>query len=79
MVTAFQMNNLGAWLMHCHSPWHASSGIAVQFVESAGRFERLAWQAGILPELEKQCESWSAFNEMYNVYDNATQGAESGI
>jgi hypothetical protein len=79
MVIAFQMGNPGAWLMHCHIAWHASSGMAVQFVESAGKFESLAWEAGILPELKQQCDTWSAFYELYNVHDNATQGAESGI
>jgi hypothetical protein len=51
----------------------------VQFVESAGKFESLAWEAGILPELQQQCDNWSAFYELYNVYDNATHGADSGI
>jgi hypothetical protein len=59
--------------------WHASSGMAVQFVESAGKFEGLAWGAGILPEMQDQCDAWSAFYDLNNIPVNATQGAESGI
>lgn len=79
MVIAFQMDNPGAWLMHCHIAWHASSGMAIQFVESAGKFEMLAAQSGILPGLQKQCNTWTEFYDTYNVNYNASQGAESGI
>jgi hypothetical protein len=65
--------------MHCHIAWHASSGMAVQFVESAGKFERLAWDAGILPGLQDQCDAWTAVYDSDNIPGNATQGAESGI
>ncbi|KAH8894446.1 hypothetical protein GQ53DRAFT_779958 [Thozetella sp. PMI_491] len=32
---AFQLDNPGAWIVHCHIAWHASEGLAMQFVESA--------------------------------------------
>ncbi|KAI0170078.1 multicopper oxidase-domain-containing protein [Pestalotiopsis sp. NC0098] len=34
IAMAFQLDNPGAWIMHCHIAWHASSGLSMQFVES---------------------------------------------
>ncbi|KAF1952557.1 hypothetical protein CC80DRAFT_527823 [Byssothecium circinans] len=33
LAIAFETDNLGAWLMHCHIGWHASEGFAMQFIE----------------------------------------------
>ncbi|KAF3931380.1 Laccase-2 [Dactylella cylindrospora] len=57
MVIAFKTTNPGAWLLHCHIAFHASSGFALQFVER---------QSEILPQLTgrqakkytKQCKEW---------------------
>lgn len=35
LAIAFQLDNPGAWIVHCHIAWHASQGLAMQFVESA--------------------------------------------
>lgn len=53
--------------------------MAVQFVESAAEFEQLAQNAGVLPQIQSQCDAWTDFYNTYNVFDNATQGASSGI
>ena len=34
LAMAFKKDNPGSWLMHCHIAWHASEGLAMQFVES---------------------------------------------
>ncbi|ESZ98936.1 lcc1, laccase [Sclerotinia borealis F-4128] len=34
LVIAFQIDNPGSWLMHYHIAWHASEGLALQFVET---------------------------------------------
>ena len=34
-MIAFQTDNPGAWLMHCHIGWHVAEGLAVQFIESS--------------------------------------------
>ncbi|KAF2996178.1 hypothetical protein G7054_g1114 [Neopestalotiopsis clavispora] len=36
LAIAFQLDNPGAWIVHCHIAWHASEGLAMQFVESPG-------------------------------------------
>ncbi|KAF2744007.1 multicopper oxidase [Sporormia fimetaria CBS 119925] len=33
LVLAFQTSNPGAWLMHCHIPFHLSAGFGMQFLE----------------------------------------------
>jgi FtsP/CotA-like multicopper oxidase with cupredoxin domain len=33
LAIAFKKDNPGSWLMHCHIAWHASQGLAMQFVE----------------------------------------------
>ena len=33
VVIAFKADNPGSWLFHCHIPWHASSGLALQILE----------------------------------------------
>jgi hypothetical protein len=33
LVTAFQNDNPGAWLIHYHLGWHTSEGFALQLVE----------------------------------------------
>ena len=32
-VIAFQADNPGVWLMHCHIGWHVSMGLDLQWVE----------------------------------------------
>ena len=34
LAIAFKKDNPGSWLLHCHIAWHASQGLAMQFVES---------------------------------------------
>ncbi|KAK7914903.1 hypothetical protein PG985_012606 [Apiospora marii] len=60
VVLAFAADNPGNWLFHCHIAWHASGGLAVQFVERAGEQEAL-----ISPEDRRQygetCRAWRAY------------------
>jgi FtsP/CotA-like multicopper oxidase with cupredoxin domain len=35
-VIGFEADNPGAWVMHCHIAWHASGGLAMQFLERPG-------------------------------------------
>ncbi|KAM0194979.1 hypothetical protein ACHAPC_000795 [Botrytis cinerea] len=79
LVIGFEMNNPGAWLLHCHIAWHASSGMAVQFVESSGQLQSMIRKAGIMPSLEDQCDAWTSWYDDYNVPAEHTQDAESGV
>jgi len=75
---AFQVDNPGAWLMHCHIAWHASSGLALQFVEQPKKIPGLMENAGVLPSFETRCGNWTDYYSNVNVPDGATQ-EDSGI
>jgi hypothetical protein len=57
LVIAFETNNPGAWLMHCHIAWHVGEGLAVQFLERASEIA----ETMSLSSLDGTCESWDAF------------------
>lgn len=59
LVIAFQADNPGAWLMHCHIGWHTSEGFALQIVE---RYDEIA---GITNStaVEENCSAWTSFQE----------------
>ncbi|KAM0348135.1 hypothetical protein ACHAP4_011090 [Fusarium culmorum] len=78
LIVAFQMNNPGVWLMHCHIAWHASGGLALQFVESPREIGPQFQKSGILPHYSEQCNNWAAYYTMFNKNQNATQ-EDSGI
>ena len=57
LVLAFNANNPGAWLMHCHIAWHISEGLGVQFLEAKNQI--------VLPdqgEFTQQCSSWKEYS-----------------
>ncbi|KAK4546388.1 hypothetical protein LTR36_002065 [Oleoguttula mirabilis] len=57
LVFAFQADNPGAWLAHCHIGWHTSEGFAIQFVE---RYDEIAALYN-RTELETTCKAWEAW------------------
>lgn len=79
LVIGFQMNNPGTWLMHCHIAWHASSGMAVQFIESPRVLHNMVEASGIVPEMNNQCDTWTHKYNTVNIPAQAVQGDESGI
>jgi len=67
LVLAFEANNPGAWLMHCHIAWHISEGLGVQFLEAKNQI--------VLPDanqFNQQCQAWDAFyaTSPYQKYDS---------
>lgn len=58
LVIAFQTDNPGAWLAHCHVPGHTSGGFAVQFLE---RPNDILKTIGDLSGLDDGCRAWSAY------------------
>ncbi|KAF2725219.1 multicopper oxidase [Polychaeton citri CBS 116435] len=59
VVIAFQTDNPGAWLMHCHIAWHSEFGSAVQFLENATcTLELIDEHRG---GFDKICETWNAY------------------
>ncbi|KAF2423419.1 hypothetical protein EJ08DRAFT_451466 [Tothia fuscella] len=60
LVLAFETDNPGAWLMHCHIGWHTSMGFALQFVELQDRIK----SSGAVNNsctLAGTCASWNTY------------------
>ncbi|KAK5108026.1 hypothetical protein LTR62_008861 [Meristemomyces frigidus] len=58
LALAFQTDNPGAWLMHCHIAWHADEGLAVQFLESPSLISSVG---GIPSNFDSQCSAWEGY------------------
>ncbi|KAJ5698558.1 hypothetical protein N7462_000563 [Penicillium macrosclerotiorum] len=71
---AFEIDNPGAWLLHCHLQYHASEGMALQFIEQPSKIAGLLSDAGVSSELSDRCTAWK---DWYSV-SNKTQD-DSGI
>ncbi|KAE8322351.1 Cupredoxin [Aspergillus sergii] len=63
LVIAFQADNPGAWLMHCHIGWHTTEGFALQFLERTDEV------VGTIDYdlLQDTCESWITYDELHNI------------
>lgn len=59
LVLAFETDNPGAWLMHCHIGWHTSEGFALQFVEQYSSIANLTDS----DRLTDGCSTWASFQE----------------
>ncbi|KAK5706208.1 laccase, multicopper oxidase, benzenediol:oxygen oxidorectuctase [Elasticomyces elasticus] len=56
LFIAFNSNNPGTWLMHCHIAWHVSEGLGMQFLESPSQIQ--------LPDqgqFQSQCKAWEDY------------------
>ena len=57
LVVAFETNNPGSWLFHCHIAWHASQGLSAQFLERADEIPK-AMNLGAVTD---NCNNWRAY------------------
>lgn len=62
MIIAFKLDNPGTWLMHCHIAFHASFGLALQFLERQDDAKAL-WpsfeDSPALREAQRVCDNWN--------------------
>ncbi|KAI1337620.1 Cupredoxin [Xylariaceae sp. FL0016] len=56
LAMAFRPDNPGAWLLHCHIAWHASSGLALQILV---RPQNMTDVNGDLTETRRVCDVWA--------------------
>lgn len=71
LALAFQTDNPGAWLFHCHVAWHVSSGLGVQYLERVQDIPGAMNLNAITPN----CNNW---NNYYPAHDPFSQ-YDSGI
>ncbi|KAI1161367.1 L559a mutant of Melanocarpus Albomyces laccase [Nemania serpens] len=73
-VLAFRSDNPGAWLFHCHIAWHASNGLALDFLERASE-QKAQVSAAQRDAYEDNCAAW---NEYFNGQTLVSQ-TDSGL
>jgi hypothetical protein len=54
--------------MHCHIAWHASQGLAMNFVEREGEIAALV--AEDIEQYDSNCKSWEAYKTKYEMDDS---------
>ncbi|KAL2151411.1 hypothetical protein VTH82DRAFT_6509 [Thermothelomyces myriococcoides] len=62
IAVAFRLDNPGAWLIHCHIGWHASQGLALEFIENQSdiTFDELS-----IREYEETCKAWGEWEPVW--------------
>jgi Multicopper oxidase len=83
VVIAFKADNPGAWLLHCHIAWHASSGLALQILERQEEANRV-FTPDKLKRVDKGCTEWRDWFKNKENYWNPSGGVaafqdDSGI
>lgn len=68
VVIAFQADNPGVWLCHCHIGWHTEEGFALQFVERESEIGALYDEEG----LREGCEAWEDWVSEEGVEDEGS-------
>ncbi|KAL2880399.1 hypothetical protein SGCOL_004116 [Colletotrichum sp. CLE4] len=63
LVMAWETDNPGAWLMHCHIGWHTSEGFSMQFVERYSEIAAITDNS----TLTDTCDTWTTFQEEYSI------------
>ncbi|KAB8079440.1 Cupredoxin [Aspergillus leporis] len=59
LALAFQLDNPGAWLVHCHIAWHASMGLALEFVESQ---DSISIKRADRKAFDETCKKWARWS-----------------
>ncbi|KAL2816676.1 Cupredoxin [Aspergillus granulosus] len=63
LIMAWETDNPGAWLMHCHIGFHTSEGFALQFLERYNEIEALIDSR----QLRRTCNLWNGYDEQYDI------------
>ncbi|PUU81919.1 Cupredoxin [Tuber borchii] len=63
MVIAFEADNPGIWLLHCHIAWHVSAGFALQFLERKNDITGVDNST-----LNDGCSAWSTYQSSATYY-----------
>lgn len=71
LVLAFESDNPGAWLMHCHIPFHISAGLGLQFLERPGD---ILSSIGDLSGFKQGCSTWDSYENSISGFDMGDSG-----
>jgi len=57
VVLAFETDNPGVWILHCHIEWHLHNGFAMSMMKGP-RGEVAGIWSGEREEMKRGCERW---------------------
>lgn len=78
IVIAFKSDNPGAWALHCHIAWHASSGLALQILERQEDAQALIVKnPERLGEVTRTCTNWKKWFANPKNFWNPVEGVIS--
>ncbi|KAK3687959.1 multicopper oxidase-domain-containing protein [Podospora appendiculata] len=60
VIIAFKADNPGAWIIHCHIAFHASSGLGMQIIENKDKIPDI--MAKDKAVIEDACTKWKAWH-----------------
>lgn len=63
LVLAWQTDNPGVWLMHCHIGWHTSEGFALQFIERQGDIGAVTNSTYV----DNVCANWNTYQRIASI------------
>ncbi|KAF5560743.1 laccase precursor [Fusarium phyllophilum] len=70
LVMAWETDNPGVWLCHCHIGWHTSEGFALQFLERSSEIASISTSSYV----SDVCDSWSTFQS-----ESSIEQEDSGV
>lgn len=73
VLIAFQSDNPGAWLLHCHIAWHQSTGFSMQILDQMASIPALYNKAAV----QSTCSAWNSYATANNI--NQVAMNEDGI
>jgi FtsP/CotA-like multicopper oxidase with cupredoxin domain len=71
LIIAFPSDNPGAWLMHCHIPFHISGGLGVQFLENPSE---IIDSLGDLSGFTDGCKTWATYQNSVTGFSQGDSG-----
>jgi FtsP/CotA-like multicopper oxidase with cupredoxin domain len=68
---AFQTDNPGSWLLHCHIGWHVGAGLSLQFLERESDIPK-AFTLG--SDFKTTCDNWDKYYNGLTAYNKTDSG-----
>ncbi|CAK4033978.1 hypothetical protein AC578_435 [Lecanosticta acicola] len=66
LVLAYESDNPGVWLLHCHIGWHVAMGFALQIVENLDGIQKTVKDSC---QAEDTCKDWHTYARDFNIHD----------
>ncbi|KAF9635593.1 putative laccase-1 precursor protein [Lasiodiplodia theobromae] len=70
LILAFPADNPGAWLMHCHIPFHVGQGFSLQFLERVDEIESTV----DVDAYNSECAAWRDYYDGSQIYSQTDSG-----